>query len=174
MKKLLWFLVLFIPTTCYSQVIQVQQTNPALDWENAVSAHLDNKLKKVETFWQLQDIYKERQEEKFKEIQRKRQFYLSLHGLNDATEDEFNQATGTINWLRTFRQPIYTEYVDIYERILKKHAQYGLDIYEYEEIRQTSKKFRELIATHKKYYPDQIVNDMIRFILKLDRELNKA
>lgn len=158
---------------CLSQVIVQEERNILLDQEEAYTAYLDNRLKSVETWWAIRDIYNERQEIKFKEIQQHRQFYLDRYALKAITEEEIDLRSGTILWIKPLMQDRYSEYRDIYDRYFKKKVYNGLEMEEYSEVKETSKKWRILIASQKKYYPQPIVNEMIRFILKIDREIAK-
>src|SRR5262249_34529769 len=49
--------------------------------QDAYSKALDNSTKSVNTYWEQKDIYSERQQKQFAEIQRQRQAYLAKYGL---------------------------------------------------------------------------------------------
>lgn len=173
MKKLSFLVLLWFNSTCFSQVVINQERSTLIDREEAYSMYLDNSLKRVETYWAIKALYKEHQQEKLDEIARKRQFYLSKHALLPLEEKDYNSSSGTINWPKQFKQAVYQEYTETYDRLMKKSAYEGLDIYEYGELKDTSKKLRLLIAEHSKYYPESIMSEMIRFVIRLDKEVAK-
>lgn len=172
MKILFWFIVVVIPSNCLSQVIYNEPRSRLIDRQTARSMYLDNRLKSVETFWAIQDIYAARQEMRFAKIDQRRDFYLSRHGLTYLDENEYDGSSGTIMWTYPLNQARYFQYRNVYDRLVKKNAyEGGLDFEEYREIKETSIKWRLLLASQRNVYPSNLASDMIRFILKIDREI---
>lgn len=203
MKKLLWIVPLLAGPNCLAQDYRYdyqympQQAiptpvNPTINNENktsyvyyeprsyeidqqeAYSRYLDNKVKSVDTYWQIYDIYKERQKEKHKKIQEKRAAYLEKHRFQPFNESEYERSVGTINWPQELMQEQYVKYRTTFDFLMNKRAYSGLTMEEHIQLKQTSKEWRALLASQKEYYPKAIVSNMIRFILKIDRELNNV
>jgi len=160
-------------------VIQAQgqrnlsNSQAAINMTDARSAQIDNQVKSVNAFWEKKDIYAQRQQQEFAEIERKRSEYLAKHGLGTLTPDEFDRTTGQVTWLKVLEQPQYDQYRNKLDELLKKRAYQGaLTGDEYMEATAASKEWRAMLATQKDVYPAPILSQMIRFVLKLDREMN--
>ncbi len=162
-----------------SNVIQAQgqknlsDSQAAINLTQARSSQIDNQVKSVNAFWEKNEIYSKHQQEKFAEIQQQRQFYLSRHGLNSLTPEEFDRATGAVNWPKVLDQPQYDQYRLVLDKLMKQCAYAGaLTSDEYMEAMTANKDWRAMLAKQKGTYPEQILSQMIRFILKVNREVN--
>src|SRR4029078_6812544 len=69
----------------------VSDSQAAINLTQARSAQIDNQVKSVNAFWEKKGIYNEHQQQEFANIQQQRQFYLSRHGLQSLTPEEFDQ-----------------------------------------------------------------------------------
>src|SRR3954462_6981175 len=78
----------------------VSDSQAAINLTQARSAQIDNQVKSVNAFWEKNEIYSQHQQQEFSQIQKQREFYLSRHGLVSLTPEEFDRASGTVNWLR--------------------------------------------------------------------------
>jgi hypothetical protein len=142
--------------------------------QDAYSKALDNSTKSVNTFWEQKDIYAQRQQQKFAEYQRQRQAYLAAHGLNSFTPEEFDRATGTVTWLKVLEQQQYDQYRLVLDKLLKQRAYAGaLTSDEYMQATAANKEWRAMLAKQKGVYPAQILDQMIKFVLKVNREINE-
>lgn len=142
--------------------------------QDAYSKALDNSTKSVNTFWEQKDIYAQRQQEKFAGYQRQRQAYLAAHGLQSFTPEEFDRASGTVVWLRVLEQKQYDEYRLPLDKLMKQRAYAGaLTSDEYMEATKACKDWRSALAKQKGVYPAQILDQMIKFVLKVNREINE-
>jgi hypothetical protein len=162
-----------------SNVIQAQgqknvsDSQARINNEDAYSKAIDNSTKSVNAFWQQKDIYNARQQQEFAEIQRQRQFYLSKHGLTSLTSEEFDRTSGTVNWPRVLEQKQYDEYRVTLDKLLKQRAYAGaLTGDEYIQATAALKDWRAMLAKQRNVYPEQILSQMIRFVLKVNREIN--
>ena len=100
-------------------------------------------------------------------------FYLANHGLTSLTPEEFDRTTGTILWPKVLEQSQFNPYRLTLDKLFKQRAYAGaLTGDEYMEATGASKQWRALLSTQRKVYPAPILSQMIRFILKLDRELD--
>jgi hypothetical protein len=141
--------------------------------EDAYSKALDNSTKSVNTFWEQKDIYAARQQQNFAEIQRQRDFYLSRHGLTSFTPEEFDRATGMVNWPKVLEQQQYDQYRLVLDKLMKQRAYAGaLTSDEYMEATKANKDWRAMLAKQRSVYPENILSQMIKFILKVNREIN--
>lgn len=141
--------------------------------QDAYSAAIDNSVKSVNAFWERKDIYNQRQQEEFAKIASKRAAYMERHGLGYLTPEEFDRTTGAINWPKVLMQKDYDQYRDTMDQLFKDRAYNGaLTGDQYMEATATSKAWRALMSSQKNVYPSPVLSQMIRFVLKLDRELD--
>jgi hypothetical protein len=151
----------------------VSDSQARINNEDAYSKAIDNSTKSVNAFWQQKDIYNARQQQEFAEIQKQRQFYLDKHGLTSLTPEEFDRATGIVIWPRVLEQKQYDQYRTVLDKLMKQRAYNGaLTSDEYMEATAANKDWRAMLAKQKGVYPDNILSQMIRFILKVNREVN--
>ena len=141
--------------------------------QDAYSKAIDNSVKEVNAFWEKKDIYSQRQQQLDMETQQKRTAYLANHGLQSLTPEEFDRTTGAVNWPKVLDQKQYDQYRNTLDQMLKKRAYAGaLTGEEYMQCTAASKEWRAMMAKQKNVYPEQILNQMIRFVLKVTREIN--
>src|SRR5215216_4829446 len=76
----------------------LSNSQAAINLTEARSSQIDNQVKSVNAFWEKNAIYSEHQQQKFADIEKQRQFYLSRHALVSLTPEEFDRASGTVNW----------------------------------------------------------------------------
>ena len=89
------------------------------------------------------------------------------------TPEEFDRASGTINWPRVLEQKQYDQYRTVLDKLMKQRAYNGaLTSDEYMEATAANKDWRAMLAKQKGVYPENILSQMIRFILKVNREIN--
>jgi hypothetical protein len=151
----------------------LSNSQAAINLTQARSAQIDNQVKSVNAFWEKKGIYAEHQQAEFAQIQQQRQFYLSRHGLDSLTPEEFDRATGAVNWPKVLEQPQYDQYRVVLDKLMKQRAYAGaLTSDEYMEATAANKDWRAMLAKQKGTYPEQILSQMIRFILKVNREIN--
>ena len=160
-------------------VIQAQgqrnlsNSQAAINLTDARSSQIDNQVKSVNAFWEKKDIYDRRQQEEFAKIGAKRSAYMEKHGLGYLTPEEFDRTTGAIVWPKILEQKDYDQYRNTLDGMFKKRAYEGaLTGDDYMEATAASKAWRAMLSGQSKVYPAPILSQMIRFILKLDRELN--
>ncbi|MCI0332138.1 MAG: hypothetical protein L0228_02795 [Planctomycetes bacterium] len=160
-------------------VIQAQgqrnlsNSQAAINLTDARSSQIDNQVKSVNAFWEKKDIYAQRQQQEFAQIEAKRSFYMERHGLGYLTPEEFDRTTGTVTWLKVLEQKDYDPYRNKLDELCKKRAYAGaLTGDEYMEATAASKDWRAMLARQKDVYPAPILSQMIRFVLKVTRELD--
>ncbi len=152
----------------------LSDSQAALNLTDARSAQIDNQVKSINAFWEKKDIYSQHQQQELAEIEQKRSAYLAKHGLGTLTPEEFDRTTGTIAWPKILEQQRYDQYRNKLDELMKKRAYMGaLSGDEYMEATAASKEWRALLAGQKNEYPAPILSQMIRFILKVNRELDE-
>jgi hypothetical protein len=151
----------------------VSDSQARINNEDAYSKAIDNSVKSVNAFWEKKDVYSQRQQQQFAEIQRQRQFYMSRHGLTSLTPEEFDRASGTVNWPRVLEQKQYDEYRVQLDKLMKDRAYNGaLTGDQYMEATAALKGWRAMLGKQRNVYPENILSQMIRFVLKVNRELD--
>src|SRR6476620_162246 len=151
----------------------VSDSQARINNEDAYSKAIDNSTKSVNAFWQQKDIYNARQQQEFAEIQKQCQFYLDRHGLTSLTPEEFDRATGIVIWPRVLEQKQYDQYRTVLDKLMKQRAyNCALTSEEYMEDTAANKDWRAMLAKQRGVYPKNILSQMIRFILKVNREVN--
>jgi hypothetical protein len=88
--------------------------------------------------------------------------------------DEFDRTTGRITWPKVLEQKQYDQYRNTLDELMKKRAYMGaLSGDEYMAATAASKEWRAMLAKQKDVYPEQILSQMVRFVLKVNRELDE-
>jgi hypothetical protein len=162
-----------------ADVIQAQgdrnlsNSQAAINLTDARSRQIDNQVKSVNAFWEKKDIYDQRQQQEFARIGAKRSAYLERHGLGYLTPQDFDRTTGAITWPRVLEQKDYDQYRNTLDQLFKERAYNGaLTGDQYMQATAASKDWRAMLSKQKDVYPAPILSQMIRFILKLNRELD--
>jgi hypothetical protein len=152
----------------------LSNSQAAINAQDAYSMAIDNSVKSVNAFWEKKDIYEERLQREHAQIEQKRNIYLSKHGLQPLTPEEFDRTTGQVTWPKVLEQKEYDKYRNTLDELFKKRAYQGaLTGEEYMQATAASKEWRAMLAKQKNVYPAPILSQMTRFILKLTRELNE-
>jgi hypothetical protein len=98
---------------------------------------------------------------------------MAKHGLQGLTPEEFDRTTGAIVWPRLLEQPKFDEFRKQYDEFFQKWASNGaMGSDDYMTIMAASKQWRNMLAAEQGNYPPNILSQMTRFVLKLDRVVN--
>ncbi len=161
-----------------ARVIQAQGEKNLMDSaarinnEQARSAYLDNRVKAVETYWKRREIYNENMEEKLYKDSLERQERFAQVKLKEITANELNPTTGAVRWPALLAKERYDRYRVAMDELMAKRAQYGmLPVDDLLDAQQIIRDWREAITQDKAAYSDSLVRDSLRFLLKLNREL---
>jgi hypothetical protein len=162
-----------------SGVIQAQgqrnlsNSQAAINMTDARSSQIDNQLKSVNAYWQKQDIYSQHLQQQNYKIEQTRAILLAKNQLQPLTSEEFDSTTGRITWPKVLTQKQYDPYRDTLDKLFQDRAQQGyLSGQEYAEASTASKDWHNMMAAQSNLYPASILDQMLRFLLKLDRELD--
>lgn len=151
----------------------LNNSQAAINLTQARSSQIDNQVKSVNAFWEKKDIYDARVQQQMAVTGQRRNLYLQNHGLTNLTPEEFDRTTGMITWPKVLEQSQYNQYRLVLDKLFKQRAYAGaLTGDEYMEATAASKQWRTFLGTQQNVYPQPILSQMIRFILKLDRELD--
>lgn len=151
----------------------LNNSQAAINLTQARSSQIDNQVKSVNAFWEKKDIYDARVQQQMAVTDQRRNLYLQNHGLTNLTPEEFDRTTGMITWPKVLEQSQYNQYRLVLDKLFKQRAYAGaLTGDEYMEATAASKQWRTFLGTQQNVYPQPILSQMIRFILKLDRELD--
>lgn len=141
--------------------------------QDAYSQAIDNSTKSVNAFWEQKDIYNARLDQKLAGITEKRNVYMANHGLGTLTPEQFDRTTGTVYWPKILEQTDYDQYRTTLDKLFRQRAYAGaLTGDEYIQATKANRDWRALITSQKNVYPAPILNQMLQFILRLNREMN--
>jgi hypothetical protein len=142
--------------------------------QDAYSKAIDNSTKSVNAFWEQKDIYQQRVEQKNYKIQQRREMLLAKNHLPPLSPQEFDRTTGTVTWPKVLTQSQYDQYRNTFDALLKKRSYAGmLTSDEYMQATAASKEWRAMLAKQKDVYPSPILHQMVRFVLRITRDLNE-
>lgn len=145
----------------------------ARNMQEAYNRALDNRVKQVETYRWRRDTALERQRQELSARRQESEARLSKRRLTDLTPNEFDPASGAVNWPALLREPAYDEYRERLDELMAKRAQYGaLSMQEYTDAVTTIKDWRMAVTAVRKNYPYNAVGQALRFLLRLDREVD--
>jgi hypothetical protein len=151
----------------------VNDSQAAINLTQARSSQIDNQVKSVNAYWEKKGIYNEHQQKELEAIDQKRAAYLEKNVLTSLTPEEFDRTTGSVNWPRVLDQKQYDQYRLTLTKLFQQRAYSGaLTGDEYMQATAASKGWRAMLSSQQNVYPTPILKQMIRFILKLDRELD--
>lgn len=151
----------------------VADSQAAINLTEAQDRAIDNDLKATNAYWDKKKIYEQNTAEKrYKEAQ-VRQEHRSRRMLKQITPQELDPTSGQLSWPMICREEQYTEYRDPLAKLFQKRGMYGvLESDDYLQAKQLIKDFRAAITANKAAYPSEARSQSLRFLLKLNRELD--
>jgi hypothetical protein len=152
----------------------VNASQARINNQDAYSKAIDNSTKSVQAFWEQKDIYQQRVEQKNYKIQQRREMLLAKNRLPPLSPEEFDRTTGTVTWPKVLTQSQYDQYRNTLDTLLKKRSYAGmLTSDEYMQATAASKEWRAMLAKQKDVYPSPILHQLVRFVLRITRDLNE-
>ena len=125
-------------------------------------------------YWEKKGIYNEHQQQELQAIDQKRNAYLAKYALTSLTPEEFDRTTGAVNWPKVLDQKQYDQYRQTLTKLFQQRAYtrrpHGRRVHASHRGQQSNGG--RLLSSQQNVYPITILSQMIRFILKLDRELD--
>lgn len=151
----------------------LSNSQAAINMTDARSSQIDNQVKSVNAFWEKNDIYNQHLQQQNYKIQQQREAYLAKNRLQPLTTEEFDRTTGAITWPKVLEQPQYDQYRNTLDELFKKRAQAGyLSNTDYADATQASQAWHNMMAGQSGQYPSGVLDQMLRFLVKLDRDLD--
>ncbi|MEX2169345.1 MAG: hypothetical protein WD851_08540 [Pirellulales bacterium] len=151
----------------------VDNSQARINNQDAYSAAIDNSVKSVNAYWEKKDIYEQRQAQKDYETGEKRDRWMARHRLEPLSANEFDRTTGYITWPKVLEQPQYDQYRKTLDDLFKKRATAGaLTSDDYMAATAASKEWRTMLTGQQSEYPQAILKQMVRFVLKVSNELD--
>jgi hypothetical protein len=151
----------------------VDDSQARINNQDAYSAAIDNSVKSVNAYWEKKDIYAQRVQQQNYAIQQRRDMLLEKNRLQPLTAAEFDRTTGQITWPKILDQPQYDKYRNTFDELFAKRAKEGaLTSDDYMVGMTTSKEFRSFLTSQRDTYPTPVLSQMVRFVLKLNRDLD--
>ena len=142
------------------------------EWEAARKAYIDNRVAATQAFYERRQIYQQHQAAEHYEQREKAEAYLATIRLEDLSPQEFDLETGQIVWPKLLADARFAEGRGQLDELFAKRAQYGeLDIDDYSRAEMLIKKWREVLTDQRDLFPDAVLRDSLRFLLRLNREL---
>ncbi|MEM6656046.1 MAG: hypothetical protein AAF596_09605 [Planctomycetota bacterium] len=142
--------------------------------EDARSKYIDNRVRAVQAYYERKKYYNEYREELLYKEAEKRQQRLDRKLMKPLTPDEFDTTTGAIDWPFLLEDDAFSEYTEpLSEIFLQRGASGGITSGDYLEAKRLIKEARAAVTDRKDLYPKNTVEYSLRFLLKLNRELDQ-
>ena len=151
----------------------LSNSQAAINMTDARSNQIDNQVKSVNAYWEKKEIYSEHMAQEFQAIEKKRQQYIASRGSMDLAPEEFDRTTGQIIWPKVLEQSQYDPYRKQLDELFQKRSYNGaLTGDQYIEATTALNDWRAALLKQKTVYPGPILEQMLRFQIKVKRELD--
>lgn len=151
----------------------LSNSQAAINMTDARSNQIDNQVKSVNAFWEKKGIYQQHVDEMNQEIEAKRGRYIARRGSLDFSTEEFDRTTGQINWPKILQQSVYDPFRTKLDSIFHDRSYNGaLTSDQYLDATTAYNDWRGAILKQRDAYPSPIIQQMLRFLLKVKRELD--
>jgi hypothetical protein len=151
----------------------LSDSQAAINLTDARSNQIDNQVKSVNAYWEKKGIYQQHVEEENAQIEAARQRYVARRGSLDLSTDEFDRTTGQVNWPKILQQSAYDPFRTKLDALFHDRSYNGaLTGDQYVEATTTYNDWRDAILDQKNEYPSPILQQMLRFLIKVKRELD--
>jgi hypothetical protein len=162
-----------------ASVIQAQgernlsNSQAAINLEDAYSKAIDNNVKAANAYYDKKQMHDEYFREHVYAEEQKRATHRARNALPPLVPEEFDRTTGHVNWPQVLQQTQYDQYRLPLDALFSKRAQTGgLSTDDYMQATTATKAWRAKLTSQKKDFPEDALHQIVRFILKLERELN--
>ncbi len=151
----------------------LSDSQAAINATEARSNQIDNQVKSVNAYWEKKGIYQEHVEAENQQIQAARGRYIARRGSLDFSPEEFDRTTGKVNWPRILQQTTFDPYRTTLDTIFHDRSYNGaLTGDQYVQANTAYNDWRGAILGQKSEFPAPIVQQMLRFLIKVKRELD--
>jgi hypothetical protein len=141
--------------------------------QDAYSAAIDNSVKSVNAFWEKKSVYQEHVDAVNAQTQAERERYIARRGSLDLSSEEFDRTTGAIAWPKILEQKIYDPFRTTLDQLFHDRSYNGaLTGDQYMQASTAFADWRTAIMGQKDQFPQPILQQMLRFLNKVKRELD--
>ena len=147
----------------------------ARNYEEAHSRYLDNRIKKVDTFWTVRSVYDRNKALKDAQRHERTSRKLAKSRLEPMAPHEFDDASGRIAWPSLLTAEEFAPHRLRVEALLETRAVYGtLPVHDYAELRGLVLDWRKQIMREQSSYPRESMLASLRFLVRLDHHLKQT
>ncbi len=142
------------------------------NFEDARSKYLDNRIKSVETYWARREIYDRRMAEQAYARQQSREAFFSRTLLQPLSDSQFDATSGRIQWPILCREQEFDGFRTTIDEAFGQLATSGLlSMSEFTAASNAIRDFRGVLQQNRDNFPQDAVATALRFLIKLNREL---
>jgi hypothetical protein len=163
----------------WANILQAQgernlsNSQAAINVQDAYSKAIDNHMSAVNAYYAKKDIYRQQRQQEEYEKESRRLARRARNELPPLTAEEFDRTTGRIAWPGPLEQSQYNEYRQMLDANFQRRAETGaLSGNEYMEAKNASKAWRTMLISQKDVYSPEMLHQFVRFLLRLERELD--
>jgi hypothetical protein len=160
-------------------VIQAQgqrnlaNSQAAINLQDAYSKGIDNSIKATNAYYERKEIWAQQKAPEYYKQAQHRAAYMAQNTLQPLAPGDFDRTTGKVNWPQALEQSQYDQYRKPLDDLFAKRAETGaLSADDYMTATTASKSWRSALNKQMDDYPEGVLSQMVRFILKMERELN--
>jgi hypothetical protein len=151
----------------------LNDSQAAINMTDARSNQIDNQVKSVNAYWEKNEIYDQQLQKQNYKIEQTRASLLAKNQVQPLNPQEFDRTTGDITWPKILEQKDYDQYRKTMDEMFQKRAEQGyLSADDYMAVTKASQDWHNMIAAQKGQYPSGIIDQMLRFLVKLNRDLS--
>lgn len=151
----------------------LDNSQAAINATEARSNQIDNQVKSVNAFWEKKSIYQEHVDAVNAQLEAKRGRYVARRGSLDLSTEEFDRTTGAVAWPTILTQKSFDPYRTTLDTIFHDRSYNGaLTGDQYVQANTAYNDWRGAILAQRTEFPAPIVQQMLRFLIKVKRELD--
>jgi hypothetical protein len=151
----------------------LDNSQAAINATEARSNQIDNQVKSVNAFWEKKSIYQEHVDAVNQQLEAKRGRYVARRGSLDLSAEEFDRTTGVVKWPTILTQSTFDPYRTTLDTAFHDRSYNGaLTGDQYVKATTAYNDWRGAILAQKAEFPAPIVQQMLRFLIKVKRELD--
>jgi hypothetical protein len=151
----------------------LDNSQAAINATEARSNQIDNQVKSVNAYWEKKSIYQEHVDAEMKVVQEKRERYVARRGSLDFAPEEFDRTTGAVSWPKILMQSSFDPFRTTLDTAFHERSYNGaLTGDQYMAATTAYNDWRGAILNQRSEFPAPIVQQMLRFLIKVKRELD--
>lgn len=151
----------------------LSNSQAAINMTEAQSRAIDNRTQATNAYWDRKHIYEENTAQERYERNQLRQKHRASNMLTSISRQDLDPTTGAISWPMVLRDDNYAKYRDPLTELFAKRARHGeLQTDDYLQAKDLIKDFRVAVTDDRTSLPKAPLQQALRFLLKLNRELD--